>query len=93
MAVKAKRIEVLHEDVLLKVVEGAKKTEGGILLPDSVTEGGMYEVVDVGSAIDVLAAGESVYLRNDFKGTEIEFNKEKYLVVNIDQIAAVVKED
>lgn len=92
MATKTLRLEVLHEDVLLKVVEGAKKTEGGILLPDSVVEGGKYEVVDVGSAIDVIGAGETVFLKADFKGTEIEFNKEKYLVVGIDQVAAVVKE-
>jgi len=93
MAVKTKRLEVLHEDVLLKLVEGAKKTEGGILLPDSVSDGGQYEVVDTGDTIDLFEAGTVVFLKTDFKGTEIEFNKQKYMVVHVDQIAAAVREE
>jgi len=88
------RLEPLGNRVLLKRVEGRKQTEGGILLPGSLDEAAFQcEVVDVGPSVEGLGAGAVVYVNAEKKGVEVSFEQEKLLVVELDELLAVVAKD
>ena len=93
-------IRPLHDRVLVRRVEGVKKTSGGIVIPDTAmekpTEG---EVVRVGNgkllddgtvrALDI-RVGEKV-LFGKYSGTEVTVNGEDLIVMREEDIMGVVE--
>ena len=93
-------IRPLHDRVLVRRLEGDKKTPGGIVIPDSAAEKPMEgEVVSVGNgkllengelrALDV-KAGDKV-LFGKYSGTEVKVDGEELIVMREDDIMGVVE--
>ncbi len=95
-------IRPMDERILVKPVEeGEKKTAGGIIIPDTVKEKPtMAEVVALGNDVEktteiksklseVLKVGDKV-LHSKYGGTEIEWDGNKYLILNRSDILAII---
>lgn len=85
----------LGKNVLIKVEEAEKVTNSGIILPEQ--EGGEKsqkgEIVAVGQGIksdSIIQVGEKVVF-DKYAGTEIEVEKEKFVVVRGKDILVVLK--
>lgn len=90
----------IGDRVILKYYETEDRTASGIVLPDSTKEKTQAgEIISVGSgkivdgkAVPVpLNVGDKV-IYGKYTGTEIKHENEKYLVINADDIIAVVKD-
>lgn len=90
-----KKVTPLGENVLVKVMSVEKTTESGIVLPDTASEEKPQEA-------EVVAVGESEKINSEIKkgskvifakysGTEIEIDKEEYLILKAEDILAVVE--
>ena len=94
-------IRPMDERILVKPVLEEEKKIGSIIIPDTVKEKPtMAEVVAVGMDIErdnekklklseVLKVGDKV-LHSKYGGTEIEWQNEKYLILNRSDILAIV---
>lgn len=93
-------IRPLHDRVLVRRLEGDKKTPGGIVIPDSAAEKPMEgEVVSVGNGklLDSgelrtleVKAGDKV-LFGKYSGTEVKVDGEELIVMREDDIMGVVE--
>ena len=90
----------IGDRVILKYYETEDRTASGIVLPDSTKEKTQAgEIISVGSGKIVdgktvpvpLNVGDKVSY-GKYTGTEIKHDNEKYLVINADDIIAVVKD-
>ena len=90
----------IGDRVILKYYETEDRTASGIVLPDSTKEKTQAgEIISVGSGKIVdgktvpvpLNVGDKV-IYGKYTGTEINHDNEKYLVINADDIIAVVKD-
>jgi chaperonin GroES len=93
-------LKPLGDKVILKVLEEAGKTKGGIVVPDTAKEKPQEaEVVAVGpgktldngkiAPMDV-KAGDKV-LFGKYSGTEIKVGAEEYLIISESDILAIIK--
>ncbi len=89
-------ITVLGPRVLLKPVEKEQKTKGGLYIPDSAkNENKEGEVVEVGSyeskdkEMPVKKGDKVIY--SGFSDNEITIDGEKYIIVNIKDVLAIIK--
>jgi len=93
-------IRPLHDRVLVRRLEGDKKTKGGIVIPDTAAEKPMEgEVVSVGSgklldngelrALDVKAGDKILF--GKYSGTEVKVNGEELIVMREDDIMGVIE--
>ena len=90
----------LFDKVVLKQLVAEETTASGIVLPDSSKEKTQQaEVIAVGSGkivdgkevpIQVKPGDRVIY--GKYTGTEIKYEGEKYLVINADDIIAIVKD-
>ena len=93
-------LKPVADRVIVKYFETEDKTASGIVLPDSSKEKTQQaEVIAVGSGKIVdgkevpvqVKPGDRVIYRK-YTGTEIKYEGEKYLVINADDIIAIVKD-
>ena len=93
-------LKPVADRVIVKYFETEDKTASGIVLPDSSKEKTQQaEVIAVGSGKIVdgkevpvqLKTGDRV-IYGKYTGTEIKYEGEKYLVINADDIIAIVKD-
>ena len=93
-------IRPLHDRVLVRRLEGDKKTPGGIVIPDSAAEKPMEgEVVSVGNgklldsgelrALDVKAGDKILF--GKYSGTEVKVDGEELIVMREDDIMGIVE--
>ncbi len=84
-------IRPLGERVVIKPLEAETKTASGIYIPDSaVSKNNTAEVVAVSANENVVVkVGEKV-LYNGFAGTKVEIDKEEYLILEQNDILAVL---
>ena len=91
----------LHDRVLIRRIEAAEKTAGGIIIPDTAQEKPMQgEVIAVGPGgrdesgklipIDV-KVGETI-LFGKWSGTEVKIDGVEYLIMKESDIMGVVEE-
>ena len=90
-----KKVTPLGENVLVKVMSVDKTTESGIVLPDTASEEKPQEaeVIAVGGSEKINAEikkGSKVIFAK-YSGTEIEIDKEEYLILKAEDILAVVE--
>lgn len=93
-------VRPLGEKVLLKRVEAAGKTAGGIVLPDTAKEKPKEgKVIAIGDG-RILKSGERVkfqvkkgdrVLFSSYGGTEVKIDGEEYLLMSEDDILAVIE--
>lgn len=93
-------LKPVADRVIVKYFETEDKTASGIVLPDSSKEKTQQaEVIAVGSGkivdgkevpVQVKPGDRVIYEK--YTGTEIKYEGEKYLVINADDIIAIVKD-
>ena len=85
-------IRPIGERVLVKLVKVEEKTASGIILPGEKEKPNLGEVIAVGKGekLSDIKVGEKVVYAK-FSGTEIKDKEEKYLILNIEDILAVVE--
>ena len=93
-------LKPVQDRVIVKYFETEDKTASGIVLPDSSREKTQQaEVIAVGDGkiVDGKEVPEQVkpgdrVIYGKYTGTEIKYEGEKYLVINADDIIAIVEE-
>lgn len=94
-------LEPLWDKVVIQVIEENEMTAGGIVLPDSAKEKpkrGRVMAVGPGSigsngsrVTPAVSVGDEVVFSN-YAGTEVEINREKFLIVSgLSDILAIIK--
>ena len=93
------KIEPLGDRIVVKRVEAEEKTAGGIVLPDTAKEKpkegkviavGPGKVLDSGEVSKMqLKKGDRVLFAS-YAGTEVEVDDEEYLVMQEEDVLAVV---
>lgn len=88
------KIRPIGERVLVKPVKVEEKTASGIILPGAGEKErpNVAEVIAIGKGekLEGIKVGEKVvYLK--FSGTEIKDGEEKYLVLNVEDVLAVIE--
>lgn len=87
-------VKPLGERLLIKPIKEEKKTEGGIVLPDTAKEKPQKaEVVAVGDKVEDLdvQVGDKVIFAK-YAGTEIKIDDEDYIIIDANDILAKVTE-
>ena len=93
-------LKPVEDRVIVKYFETEDKTASGIVLPESSKEKTQQaEVISVGGGkivdgkegpVQVKPGDRVIY--GKYSGTEIKYEGEKYLVINADDIIAIVEE-
>ena len=88
-------IKPIGERVLLKPIKKEEKTKSGILLSSKSSNTDTKNEAEVvalgkGEKLEGIKVGDKVIF-NKFSGNEIEDGEEKYLVVNAEDILAVIE--
>ncbi|MBM6690584.1 co-chaperone GroES [Fusobacterium mortiferum] len=88
------KIRPIGERVLVKPVKVEEKTASGIILPGAGEKErpNIAEVIAVGKGekLEDIKVGERV-VYSKFSGTEIKDGEEKYIVLNIEDVLAVIE--
>lgn len=84
------KVRPLGNRLLIKPVIEEKKTEGGIVLPDTAKEKPMRaEVVAIGTIDDDVEINVGDYvIFAKYSGTEIKVDDEDYILIDVDDILA-----
>lgn len=91
-------LKPLGDKVVIKKVEVEETTASGIVLPSSAKEEpNVAEVLAIGKEIvndeerkDEISVGDKV-VYSKYSGTEIELEKEKYIIIKYENILAVIE--
>ena len=87
------KIRPIGKRVLIKLIKEEEKTASGIILPGAgdKEKPNMGEVIAVGTGEDMpkIEVGEKVIYAK-YSGTEIKDGDEKYLILNIDDVLAII---
>jgi len=94
------KINPLDDRVLVKQSEAEERTTGGIVLPDSAQEKpqrgkviscGPGKLLDSGKRVAVsVKKGDEVFY-GKYSGSEVEIDKEKYVILRENEILAVLE--
>lgn len=89
------KIRPIGERVLVKLEKAEEKTVAGIILPTIMTEnnGNIAKVEAIGSGdkiAGIINIGDRVVYAKD-SGMEIEEGEEKYLILDIEDVLAIVE--
>lgn len=84
-------VKPLGERVLLEVPQAKEeKTQSGLYVPETVKEKPLEAtVVAVGSKVEDVKAGDKV-IYSKFAGTEVKVDDKQYLIVEINDVLAIV---
>lgn len=82
---KRRLIPMDNRIILKKIMEKEQIKSGSLIIPSSMPTQDRYEVFDCGSS--TFTDGEIVYI-DKYKGIEVTFQDEKYLIVHLDDIIA-----
>ena len=91
------KLKPIGDKLVIEMVEVEEKTSSGIVLPTSAKEApSVAKVLAIGDEIlkdedkkDLIKVGDKVIF-NKFSGNEIENEDIKYLIVNADDILAII---
>jgi chaperonin GroES len=94
------KIRPLQDRVIVKRIEEAEKTKGGIIIPDTAKEKPMEgKVIAVGKgklmedgkvhALDVKAGDRILF--GKYSGTEVKIDGEEHLIMREDDILGVIE--
>ncbi len=93
-------IKPLGDRVLIEPVEREEKTESGIVIPDSAKEKpqegrviatGEGKTLDNGDVVEPAVNEGDIVIHANYAGTEINHKGKDYLIVNSDDILAIVE--
>lgn len=88
------KIRPIGERVLVKAIKVEEKTASGIILPGAgdKEKPNMAEVIAIGKGeklADIKVGDKVVYAK--FAGTEIKDGEDKYIVLNIEDVLAIIE--
>ena len=93
-------IKPLNDKIVVKRLEAEERTKGGIVLPDTAKEKpreGRVVSVGVGKLLEngkraalTVKAGDRVIF-SSYAGTEVKLSGEEFLILNEDDVLAVVE--
>ncbi len=98
---KTMKIRPLNDRILVQRVEGAKKTAGGIIIPDNVKEKpvegnivavGPGKLNDVGERAALQVKEGDAVLFSKYGGTDVKIDGENYLIMREDDVLGVIVE-
>ncbi|HOB16260.1 MAG TPA: co-chaperone GroES [Defluviitoga sp.] len=87
-------VKPLGNRLLIKPIKEEKKTEGGIVLPDSAKEKPQKaEIVEIGKLEEEfdLKIGDKVIF-SKYAGTEIKIEDVEYIIIDVDDVLAKIEE-
>jgi len=96
---KVMKIRPLNDRILVQRVEGAKKTAGGIIIPDNVKEKpvegnivavGPGKLNDVGERVALQVKEGDAVLFSKYGGTDVTIDGENYLIMREDDVLGVI---
>ena len=94
------KLRPLQDRILVKRVEEAQKTKGGIIIPDSAKEKpaegevvavGKGKIGDDGKTIPLEIKKGDRILFSKYGGTEVNIEDEEYLIMREDDVLGVVE--
>lgn len=95
------KVKPLNDRVLVKRIEEAQITKGGIVIPDTAKEKpiegrviavGPGKMSDAGNRMSLQAKEGDRILFGKYSGTEIKVEGEEYIMMREDDILAIVEE-
>ena len=99
------RLKPVNDKIVVKPVakDEVEKTAGGILLPDTVQDGGLLEgtVVAVGEGMysdqaviipPVVKEGDTILYSKHAQKSEFSIDGEDYIIMSINEVMSIVKE-
>ena len=89
----------LNDKIVVQRIEAEEKTSGGIVLPDTAKEKpkegvvvalGNGRLLDSGERANMQLKAKDRVLFSSYAGTEVKVNGEEYLIMNEDDVLAIV---
>lgn len=85
-------LKPLHENVILMKEEVEKKTASGIILTDtSEKKPSVAKVVAIGEDVKAEIKENDQVVYKEYSGTNIEIDDKKYIIIEAEDILAIVK--
>jgi len=93
-------VRPLNDKIVVKRVEAEAKTKGGIVLPDAAQEKpregvvvslGLGKLLDSGERASFQVKEKDRVIFSSYAGTEVKLNGEDFLIMNEDDVLAVLK--
>lgn len=87
------KVRPLGKNVLVKPEKIDKKTDSGIYLPESASEEKPQQgkIIEVGDSKEIKVKNNQKIIFKRYSGTEVKIKGEEYLIVENDDILAVVE--
>ena len=92
--VLANECKTIRKQITYQTSKGRKKTEGGIVLPDSAKEKPQKaEIIEIGKLEEDfdLKVGDKVIF-SKYAGTEIKIDDVEYIIIDVDDVLAKIEE-
>ncbi len=87
------KIKPLRDHVLVKIVKQNKRTQSGIVLPESAHEEKPQtgEVVAVGESSEIKVKKGQLVIFAKYSGTEIKIKNEDYLILKNEDLLGIIQ--
>lgn len=76
---------MLNDNILVKKCDSDNKTATGLIIPESIKNYAIVEIVKVPEELTVCDAGDKIYIPK-YAGTEIKIEGEDYLIITSKEI-------
>ena len=95
------KVKPLSDRILVKRLEGAQKTKGGLFIPDSAKEKpqeglivavGSGKILDDGTTVAPQVKEGDRVLFGKYSGTEIKVEGEEHLIIREDDILGILED-
>jgi chaperonin GroES len=93
-------LKPLGDKVIVEVLSAEEKTKGGIILPDTAKEKpqeakviavGSGKVLDNGKTVAPDVKAGDIVIFGKYSGSEVKVDGKEYLIIDADDILAIVK--
>ena len=90
------KLKPIKDRLIVKFESAENKTAGGIYLPDTADKekpqiGNVIAIGTNKELVEAIKAGDKVIF-GKYAGTEVDFDNQKYLILKLDDILAVINE-
>lgn len=94
------KLKPIGDKIIVEVLEAVNKSKGGIILPDTAKEKpqegrvistGNGKTLSSGKTIPPLVAEGDRIIFGKYSGSEVKVEDKEYLIINEDDILAIVK--
>ena len=87
-------LKTLNDKLIVEIMKKSRSSESGLMLTSDVEEDCYFaKVISMADNIDKKVNINSQVIISKFVGTKIKYDSKEYLVINIDDILAVIEEE